>query len=113
MSAVPPLAVGDVLRDNDPRMAARGTYEVVQLTGRQALICQAMGSDVRIAIKRIHLDGRPVRSGWSRVAAAGNVPSGTTPEARQSLPGTPDVVADPPVSEPPPSAPRAVPGGWL
>lgn len=39
------------------------------------------------------------------------VPSATAPEARQSLSGTPDVVADPPAPEPPPNAPRAVPGG--
>jgi hypothetical protein len=32
---------------------------------------------------------------------------------RQSLPGTPDVGEDPPAPEPPPNAPRAVPGGWL
>lgn len=46
------------------------------------------------------------------VEAEANVPLETPPEDRQSLPGTPDVVADPPAPEPPQNAPRAAGGGW-
>lgn len=55
---------------------------------------------------------RLVREARSILVRAG-VPSAAPPEARQGLPDTPDVVADPPAPEPPPNAPRAAPGGWL
>ena len=78
--AVRPLAMGDMIRDNDPRMTAR---PVLVVTGffwtkstRRAYACKPDGErrsyrderlSYRIAVSRIHLDGKPRRSGWSRV----------------------------------------------
>ena len=73
--AVRPLAVGDLIRDNDPRMAARPALVITGFVGISPcvrFIASLPGcggkSETRIARERIHLDGKPRRSGWSRVS---------------------------------------------
>ena len=67
--AVRPLAVGDLIRSNDPRMAGCMNHEVFTIGDYRALARQPSGEVVCVALSRIHLDGKPRRSGWSRVTA--------------------------------------------
>lgn len=71
-----PLSVGDLVRDNDPRMVGRPPFRVSAIVGDRATLM--LGSDggcfpaaTNIAVARVHLDGKPRRFGWSRVDAAG------------------------------------------
>ena len=66
---VRPLAVGDLIRDNDPQMHGRGAYRVGQIKEGKAISSDDPFSIVTIAVSRIHLDGKLRRSGWSRVTA--------------------------------------------
>ena len=68
-AAVRPLTVGDLIRDNDPRMAARDIFGVDQINGSKVVASFDPFSSINIAVSRIHLDGKPRRSGWSRVTA--------------------------------------------
>ena len=72
--AVRPLAVGDLIRDNDPRMTARPVLAITgfswnPITGKRAYASEPGNErrSYRVAVSRIHLDGKPRRSGWSRV----------------------------------------------
>ena len=69
--AMRPLAVGDLIRDNDPRMAqTRGVCTVATIgSSRCWVIDHIQNLQTLIAVSRIHLDGKPRRSGWSRVTA--------------------------------------------
>ena len=70
-----PLAVGDLIRDNDPRMTARPVLAIKRFVGIDTLIYAEAAiphcgrRQHRISVSRIHLDGKPRRSGWSRVTA--------------------------------------------
>ena len=69
--AVRPLAVGDLIRDNDPRMAKnRGVCSVTMIgSSRCWVIDHSKNLQTLILVSRIHLDCKPRRSGWSRVTA--------------------------------------------
>ena len=62
-----PLAVGDLIRDNDPRMAAPDTFQVDRVSNGYASASDETGGYFYGSVSRIHLDGKPRRSGWSRV----------------------------------------------
>ena len=67
--AVRPLAVGDLIRDNRPRMAARDTFQVDAVSNGYATASDETGEYLYASVSRIHLDGKPRRSGWSRVTS--------------------------------------------
>jgi hypothetical protein len=58
----PALKVGDRIRDNDPRHPNRSGV-VTAITNGKAMT----GLGRAISLSRIHLDGKPRRSGWSVV----------------------------------------------
>lgn len=71
MSVKPELKVGMLVRDNDPRLEGRTRY-VERIEGDRAVLSLLMGHGwfrpTKVRLDRIHLDGKPRRSGWSVVA---------------------------------------------
>ena len=84
--AARPLTVGDWIKSDDPRHGHRQARRVELITelprwiGSTLIDTYAIAGkgdqQVRIKLRRIHLDGKPRRSGWRRVAAA----AAATPE---------------------------------
>lgn len=78
--AARPLTAGDWIQSNDPRHGHRQAQRVDLITelprwiGSPLIDTYAVAGkgdqQVRIKLRRIHLDGKPRRSGWRRVAAA-------------------------------------------
>lgn len=59
---------GDLLRDNDPRMPNRVLGVIGFDNKGRAIACRADGSGkVCIALRRIYIDEKPRRTGFSRV----------------------------------------------
>ena len=71
------LKAGDVLDDNDPRMAGH-TLTIVEVVNGEAVGKSDLGRTQRIALNRIHVDGKPRRTGWS-------VRHGTAEDAHEML----------------------------
>ena len=67
--AVRPLVVGDLIRDNDPRMAGRDTFQVDAVSNDYATASNETGEYLYVSASRIHLDDKCRRSGWSRVTS--------------------------------------------
>lgn len=73
MSGARPLAVGDLVRDNDPRMDTRPVMRVEHLQADAAghiwafLDYRDGWAKTAVNAKRIHLDGKVRRSGWTRI----------------------------------------------
>ena len=67
----PALKVGDRIKDNDPRMPNRVMTVTAIKTGEgKAVVSERPGDrthETRISLARIHLDGKPRRTGWSVV----------------------------------------------
>ena len=63
------LKVGDRLRDNDPRMANRRVLTIVEILPNGVIAKDSMGWHFTYLRRRIHTDGKPRRSGLSRIAA--------------------------------------------
>lgn len=63
---VEPLSAGDWIKDNDPRMPQR-LLKVVRVTQERAICDDLVGRPFPILLRRIYLDGRPRRSGFTRV----------------------------------------------
>jgi hypothetical protein len=59
----PPLHVGQILYDNDPRYEGR-KVEIVRVEDRR-IICKCGPREVTIRRDRVHLDGERRRSGFS------------------------------------------------
>lgn len=64
-----PLKVGDRIRDNDPRVTYERVLTVWDFCANEThvLASDRSGAKFRIQIKRIFLDGKPRRTGFSRV----------------------------------------------
>lgn len=64
------LSVGDWIADNDPRMPNRvlEVNHVDHAKARAAVPGRGKTGETWISLGRIHLDEKPRRSGWSRVA---------------------------------------------
>lgn len=65
------LRVGDVVKDNDWRMALRPAMKVVGFDGDRARLLGPTGRVAMVSLSRIYLDGLPRKSGWSVVQRAG------------------------------------------
>jgi len=61
----PALRVGDRIKDNDPRVHDKFRVIIAIVNGKAT--AEDQGHCVRISLSRIHLDGKPRRSGWSVV----------------------------------------------
>ncbi len=69
MSA-PELKIGDRLKDNDPRMKWRAPLQIVEVLPNGVATWD--GNTIRRVLrKRIHTDGKPRRSGFDLIRAAG------------------------------------------
>jgi len=68
MSAKDQLHVGDKLKDNDPRMSYLRRLTVVEVLPNGVAAKDGYGRVFRILRKRIFTDGKPRRSGFTRVA---------------------------------------------
>lgn len=62
------IKVGDVLRDNDPRMSHRSQLRVFEVLPNGVRAEDMTGRVFTYLLKRIHTDGKPRKSGLSRVA---------------------------------------------
>ena len=65
-TSIPPLATGDHVIDNDPRQP-KLEYTVCDLENGRAVLRLNTGITTKVRIDRIHLDGKPRKSGWSRI----------------------------------------------
>lgn len=67
-----PLAVGDWIEDNDPRSKHLGPWYRVTSIGPNYAVAhyQQTKRSVKVRLDRIYLDGKPRKSGWSRVAVS-------------------------------------------
>jgi hypothetical protein len=66
------LQVGDILRDNDPRMSYERRLRVVAVSAeyvdaQEVHLFGGLGRVMRYLRRRIHTDGRERKSGLSRV----------------------------------------------
>ena len=67
------LQVGMHVRDNDPRSTHRGLYQVREIDtsyrkGMKVAVLYTLGNNplrTVVAVKNIHMDGKPRRTGWS------------------------------------------------
>lgn len=64
------LAVGDFIKDNDPRMTGRPAMRVAAI-GQTHVDALLGARRVVILRSRIHTDGKPRRSGFSRITTEG------------------------------------------
>lgn len=61
----PTIRIGDVIRDNDPRMPGRFlVVKEVEATCVWAQATRGTGKFHRVSLKRIHTDGKPRKSGF-------------------------------------------------
>ena len=69
--AVRPLAMGDLIRNNDPRMHGRlrvvTTFNAYGDRVSAGLPPDGTINKTWVGVRFIHLDAKPRRSGWSRV----------------------------------------------
>jgi hypothetical protein len=70
MSEAFSVRVGMKVKHNDPRMSHRGLYEIASITDGRATLLRNSGDWFTIALKRIHADDKPRRTGWSVVRDA-------------------------------------------
>lgn len=66
------INVGDVLKDNDPRMEWRSTLRVVEVSGDHVYATDRCGTRLRYKRSRIHTDGKARKAGLSRVYESTN-----------------------------------------
>jgi len=61
------VSVGDKIKDNDPRMGTR-VLTIVRMNDTYVFAANYTGSrEYRIKITRIYTDGKPRRSGFSKI----------------------------------------------
>lgn len=63
------LKIGDRIADNDPRFTPR-VLTITDLTDRYVFAVTPRGHEVRIQRRRIYIDGKPRRTGFSLVPEA-------------------------------------------
>lgn len=64
----PRIAVGMLFRSNDKRDSHRGDYQLTRIVGPHAVLVRNSGNDwTLVRLDRLHVDGKPRKSGWSLV----------------------------------------------
>lgn len=61
------LKVGDMIRDNDPRMKGRRHYQVAMIGVTHVYANLSALDEVRVKREKVYTDGKQRRSGWSLV----------------------------------------------
>ena len=73
MSSTRPLAVGDRLRDNDPRVTFERVLRVDAIGSEHVDLIDPRGRRIVVQRRRIHVDERARRTGFSRISAVGRL----------------------------------------
>lgn len=68
MSEKRELKVGDMIRDNDPRMKYRLRYQVSLISSTHVYANLSALDEVRVKREKVYTDDKPRRSGWSLVS---------------------------------------------
>ena len=61
------LYLGQFFRSNDKREGHYGDYQLTRIVGSHAVLIHNSGDWTLVRLDRLHVDGKPRKTGWSLV----------------------------------------------